>query len=42
MDISTLQKTLKSQGVTLDKKAIDMSEIQKLVEFRGHKVGHIA
>ncbi len=42
MDISLLQKELKQQGVVLDKKAVDMSEVTKLVEFRGHKIGHVA
>jgi hypothetical protein len=35
-----LQNTLKRQGVILYKKAVDMTEIEKLVEFRGYKIGH--
>lgn len=42
VDIPELQKTLESQGVVLNKEAIDLSEIRRLVEARGSKIGHVA
>jgi ribulose 1,5-bisphosphate synthetase/thiazole synthase len=42
VDIPTLKKTLESQGVILKKEAVDMSEVRKMVEARGDRIGHVA
>jgi hypothetical protein len=42
IDVPALQKILRSQGVVLDKKAIDLSEIRRMLELRGIKIGHVA
>jgi hypothetical protein len=42
VDVSTLRKTLESQDVVLRKEAIDMSEVRRMVEVRGIKIGHVA
>jgi hypothetical protein len=42
VNIPELQKTLESQGVVLNKKAIDLSEIRRMLEIRGFKIGHVA
>ena len=42
VNIPTLQKTLESQGVVLRKESIDLSEIRRMLELRGIKIGHVA
>lgn len=42
IDIRNLQKILISQGIVLDKKAVDMSEVKRMIESRFGKIGHIA
>jgi ribulose 1,5-bisphosphate synthetase/thiazole synthase len=42
VDIKTLQKTLESQGMVLRKELIDNSEITRMIEARGVKIGHRA
>jgi hypothetical protein len=40
VDISTLRKTLETQGVNLRKDVIDLSEVNKELEARGIKISH--
>ncbi len=42
VNIADLQKTLISQGIVLDKNAIDMSEVRRMVESRSGTIGHVA
>ena len=42
VDIPTLRTTLESQGVNLDKKAIDLTEVNENIKRRGSKITHVA
>lgn len=42
VDIPTLRKTLESQGVVLDKSAVDLTEVRQMAERRGAKIVHTA
>jgi hypothetical protein len=42
IDIPKLRRTLEDQGVNLSKEAIDLSEVNKNIENRGAKIGHIS
>ncbi len=42
VDIPTLRRTLESQGVNLNKEAIDLTEARKRVELRGARISHVA
>jgi hypothetical protein len=42
VDITTLRKTLESQGVNLRKDAIDLSEVTKRLVAGGGKISHKA
>lgn len=42
VDIHKLRRRLEDQGVNLGKDAIDLSEVNKNIENRGDRIGHIA
>jgi hypothetical protein len=42
VDTQNLRKMLESQGVNLNKDAINLSEVTKMIELRGARISHVA